>query len=246
MWVLDGFSLFWSDRRAAADAASDPQHLKLRAAYGWQAGFSQQDLRCWLSYRERVGKDIAAAVAWSGLTCLASSRGEDRCRQFLCESLRTDVPGDVRGSWHEWRHPWPRLLEQTCGVSADDWFQQWSEELATARQTLADRLAAVPRLKGELAFEPLSPLTRKVTYRIQSDPPPASGRFRLLHADLEAFDSEVPESKVEWEDLNYEQARSGELPQTYVRGSRVYWTFAVASEALGCDVVSGWRRQEIR
>jgi len=118
-----------------------------------------------------------------GIDLAGKFEGEDRCRQFLCQSLRTDVPGDVRGSWHEWRHPWPRLLEQTCGVSADDWFRQWSAELAASRRTLAERLAAVPRLQGNLAFEPLSPLTRKVTYRFQSAPPPASGRFRLLYAD---------------------------------------------------------------
>jgi len=51
---------------------------------------------------------------------------------------------------------------------------------------------------------------------------------------------------VQWEDLEYRQAQSGELPLTHVRGSRIYWTFAVGCEALGCDVISGWRRQEIR
>jgi hypothetical protein len=118
--------------------------------------------------------------------------------------------------------------------------------LEDVRQLLADDLARVPRLDGQLRFEPLSPTTRQANYRLTSAPPPESERFRLLHGELEGLDTEVPPTEVGWEDLVYPDDRNGELPGTFARGARLYWTFAVQSERLGCEVISGWQRQEVR
>ena len=86
MWVLDGFAIYWNCRDIDSEHI-DYATLDLRAAYGKERGFSADDAANWLTYRERVGEDIAAAVAWSGLMSLQESQGETSCRAFLQRSV---------------------------------------------------------------------------------------------------------------------------------------------------------------
>ncbi len=246
MWVLDGFPLWWAQQRTAAESQTDSQQLVMRAVYGSAAGFSKEDLQSWLRYRERVGADIAAAVAWSGLTVLERNCGEDSCRRFLRAVLRTDVPADARVLWHEWRHPLPQELEQASGEPFDEFLDEWMEDLAETRHSLADELARVPRLQGDLEFEPLSSKTRQVNYRVVAEPELDADRIRLLYTEIYVCDFEIPPEEVECESLSRDDGHSGDLPDTFTRGARLYWTFSATSDQLGCEVISGWRRQEIR
>ena len=49
-----------------------------------------RDLDRWLTFRERVGEDIAAGVAWSLLRVLAREQGEAGCQRLLRSAL-TDI-----------------------------------------------------------------------------------------------------------------------------------------------------------
>jgi len=95
-WVLDGFGLFWISREHQTEPLERDRALALRALYGADAGFAARDLNGWLSYNERVGRDIAAGVAWSGLKTLARRQGPQRCRKFLQAVLGARQPQDVR------------------------------------------------------------------------------------------------------------------------------------------------------
>lgn len=245
MWVLDGFSLYWTCRSAEAQL-SDYATLELRAAYGAERGFTTDDAENWLTYRERVGEDIAAAVAWSGLISLQETKGEAACQAFLRAILDCEVPSDVRAVWHEWQQPLPQVIAREANMPYEEFLAIWSDDLQARKRSRSTDLARVPTLNGSVTFDALSPSTRIVKFNVTCEPPPPQGRFTLLHAELPPFDDEVPESELHREELEYERERSGELPGSFARGTRFYATFAVRVEQLDCEIISGWSRREMR
>ena len=243
-WLLDGFGLYWVCRDEEVRYVDNSQ-LELRACYGTQQGFSEVDLRHWLSYRERVGADIAAAVAWSGLMALDRHAGELRCRALLRTVLDCDAPADVRSVVRELRWPLPVVFEEVVGRPYSQFVQQWSAELAAVRRSRSDELARIPRVNGSLAFVAVSAVSRTVSYQFTCEPPPSSDRFVLIHMELPPFDDEVAVQELRREELGYSRDKRGELPGTFGRGGRLYATFAIWDEKLGCEVITGWRRREI-
>ena len=222
----------------------DYARLELRAAYGSKLGFSADNAANWLTYRERVGADIASAVAWNGLISLRRMKGETACRAFLQAMLDCGVPGDVRGVWHEWQNPLSELIVRETELPYEKFVALWSGDLRTLELARGNDLALVPKMAGTVSFKSISATTRVVHFEFTSDPPPS--RFTLLHAELAPFDEEVPASAIHREELQYDNERRSDLPGTYARGTRFYATFAVRVEQLGCEIISGWTRKEMR
>ena len=244
LWLLDGFPVYWTCREGAS-VARDRKQLELRAAYGARHGFSSIDAAEWLRYRERVGEDIAAAVAWRGLETIRGSQGEERFREFLRAAMDCGVSADLRGTLHGWVHPVPRLLEGHGGIAYSDFVEQWStdlDELAALRRSELDR---IPRISGEVTFDAISDYSRVARFHFKSQPAPASGRFAVLYAELPAFAVSVEASEIRREDALFPEHAVGELPETFGRGTRLYSTFAARVDLLGCDIISGWTRSEM-
>ena len=246
MWVLDGFGWFWLGRERAADPLANDRSLALRAAYGTEAGFAPGDLRRWLSFRERVGGDVAAGVAWSGLRTIARRQGPERCQRFLRAVLAGELPQDARAWLRERANPLERLLREEAGWSSAEFFAAWQADLAEARRALADDLARVPRLRGEVEFVPLSADSRRVRYRVTIDPAPGGDfSYSFVYHFLPPLDEEVKPSDLRREHQRYALTREAELPENVSRGARLFSAFALKVPALGCEVVSGWTRREI-
>ncbi|HEX4998632.1 MAG TPA: hypothetical protein VFY29_10415 [Terriglobia bacterium] len=256
-WVLDGLGPFWINGHRAAPATDgllSDRRLALRALYGTGAGtetrqtsLAAADLRNWRSFRERFGEGVAAGVAWSGLDVLSRHQGPERTRQFLQAVLASPAPKDVRALAFEWQNGVDVQLERIAGVPASRFLTMWREELDAARSALQADLARLPRLDGALLFAPLSPETRTAQYRVAFEPAPAADapRVTLLHADLSGFSASVAPQELQREDIDVIHASSGELDGTWSRGARVYWTFSAEVTDLGCDVISGWKSQDI-
>jgi len=86
-----------------------------------------------------------------------------------------------------------------------------------------------------------------VHFRLTVEPPPGQDvRYSFLYDSLEAFDEEVDPNSIRREQNTFGQRPEADLPETYSRGMRLYWTLALQVPALGCQVVSGWNRQEIQ
>jgi len=247
MWVLDGFVLYAATRERAGAPLAQDKALALRALYGVEAGFALEDLRRWHSFRERVGGEIAAGVAWSGLKTLARRTSPDRAQQFIRSVLAAEVPKDLRALLHERATPMGRMLQSEVGLTPEQFWLLWQEELAAARRTLATELAQLPRLSGQIEFRNLSPDSRQAQYRVLIEPPPPAGtRYSLLYAELPVFDEEVAPQLLRREQSPYPGKTQRELPDSLTRGTRLYWSFELDVPALGCAVVSGWKREEIR
>ena len=103
----------------------------------------------------------------------------------------------------------------------------------------------IPKLDGKVRFEAMSASTRIVNYEFTCDPPPER-RVTLIYVELPPFDYELSPRQLHREELQYESQRNGELPGSYSRGTRFGSTFAVWVEQLGCEIISGWSRQEMR
>jgi hypothetical protein len=247
MWVLDGFGLFWVRRDQAGSELLDDRMLALRALYGTADGFGDRERTEWLRFRERVGDDVAAAVAWSGLTTLSRQQGSERCQAFLRSMLGRAVDNDVRAWFTDRRYGLEDQLELTAGVRWPEFLKAWQAELDAARGQLPE-LARLPRLTAQVTFEPLSPDTRVVKYRVTIEPPPPQddSRVALLYASLGVFDEPVDPRDWEREEFDFSVEQEGELPGTRARGDRFISTLSLEVHELGCAVISGWSRQEIR
>lgn len=255
-WVIDGFGPFWASggphlpKSAPPPAAFDAQR-RLRAAFGATQLATHDDLRAWLRFRERVEDDAAEAVGSIGLDVLVREQGPERCQRFLRAVFRP-VPGDVRATLYDLRHPAPRLLEREAGIDAKAFCERWLSELARLRAELSADLARLPELDGRFVAVLLSPSTRQVTYELALRRGPETGRVTVCYATLPPFDDEVPFTEIRREDVPFERGPDGvahvrgELPETFPRGTRLYATFAIRDEAFGGEIVSGWSRQELR
>ena len=244
LWALDGFSVYWACR-AEASTSCDREQMELRAAYGARQGFSAADAAQWLRYRERVGDEIAAAVAWRGLVALKDRQGDERFHAFLQAAMDCSISADVWGMVHDWIHPVPKLVERCGGLAYSDFIGQWTEDLAGLERTHRDQLDEIPQISGEVEIESISEHSRVVRFRFTSRPPPESGRFALLYAELPAFAASVEPTEIGREDGLYPDQCEGELPETFGRGTRLHSTFATWVDSLGCNIVSGWTRLEM-
>jgi hypothetical protein len=244
-WVLDGFALFWSSRRHSQAPFESDKALALRALYGTENGFASQNLQRWLTFNERVGDDIAASVAWSGLKSLARHQGEERCRRFIQSVVAARCPKDIRVVFMA--EPLDGLLRKHAGEGFREFFEQWQNDLAAVRPVLAEDLAKLPRLSGQVDSLPLSANSRKVRFHACIEPLPATdARYSFLYHRLPAFDDEISPKSIERIKNSYAQRPMDELPETFSPGTRLYSTFSLEVPALGCTIISGWRREELQ
>lgn len=243
-FVLDGFGRYWVHRHENPSEA-DSGRLELRAAVAADRGFDPRNVENWLLYREAFGEPIAEALAWSGLVALQQSRGADAMRAVLQDTLRTDLPGDIRATLYEWRRPWSSVLQDRAGISHDEFVGAWSAHLSQLRTRRRKELDAVPRTRGMISYPTASSTTRLVTYEFECQPRPSSGRFAVLHCELPPFDAEVSPTQIQRDEFSYDTQRKGELVVTLQHGARFYWTFAIEVPELDCEVITGWSREEV-
>ena len=245
-WLLDGIGLYWARRSAAGQPLSSTPDLTLRALYGTPDGVSKQTVDRWLRFREHVGEDVASAVAWSGLATLARQVGPERVQRLLRATLGARPDKDVRAVWSAWRSPFARTFERETGVGYDAFLTRWRADLEAERSLQAQRLARVPRLEGALRVAPLSGGTRRLSYASRISPPTADGTpVHFRYAQLPLFDTELAPDTIRSEDRFAPLPDDTELPGTWARGARLAWTVALRSEELGCEVISGWQRQQV-
>jgi hypothetical protein len=93
---------------------------------------------------------------------------------------------------------------------------------------------------------PLSATSRKVRFHAIVNPAPVSDvHYSFLYEQLTGFDEELSAKSFQREQNSYVQSPEAELPGTYSRGQRLCWTMALDVPALGCQVVSGYNREQI-
>ena len=240
-WLLDGFSTDWSLRHASEETL---RLHRLRAAYGFPTGPTEEMLRDWLTTRERHGDCLSSALAWTGIQVLREKLEPAALRRFLHEALaRTPSSGLRALALHE--SPRAELL-RTTGLRLEDVLAAWRARLAEDARELDGTLRTIPRLTASIDLARVSATGREVRYQVGLEPAPARPlRVAFLTRKLDPFDREL-----EWKDLTideraYPDLRTGVLPRTFSRGERLAWMVNAQVDALNCRVSSGLRRVEV-
>lgn len=113
-WVQDGFSFYWAQRQGYSHNNADTSKRDARVAYAMSLGFDKNDYHKWLTYRERVGDDIAEAMAWNGLETIRSIKGDEATRKFISRVLDPDVAADIRASIHAFTNSVGQVQARNC------------------------------------------------------------------------------------------------------------------------------------
>ncbi|CAM2066793.1 ABC transporter permease [Sulfidibacter corallicola] len=244
-WLIDGFTQWWLLRDE-----TEPDHLArvhLRAAYASHAFRGEETLARWISFREQLGTDMARAVAWVGVQELLDHSDPGALQAVFREKLGRPPERDFRAFFHELANPIGEVIFEHTDVDYGDLVARWSERLARSRTERAEALATIPRLEAELNARTLSEKTRRLAIRLRSpDDLSPETRVQLRYLRLPRYEWLIPPRDVRVEELPAPTALEWvDLPETYSVRTRFAWTVSLYVEALGCPIISGWRRMEV-
>lgn len=249
-WVLDGFALSWTRQKDSPGSFESSPDLLLRALYGVEihGPITEENLKQCYRLRDRLGREVFAGIAWSGLKTLEMVSGPGECRAFLRSVLAEETPKDLRTTLHDLSDPVTRRLERNAGMPVEEFLDAWNDALAARRAEQSATLAMLSRIEGQVSFEELS--SDSFLAKFQLEEGAATGnleRAYLVYGTLEPFQTHVPEvlRRRLRIDLSDPEKLHGALPEDYPRGTRLFYTFSAFDETLGCRLISGWRRREV-
>jgi hypothetical protein len=238
-WLLDGFTLHFSDYFRAAPPPVEPDQTLLRAILATElVPFDAVLLRDYERTAERLGDDVTDALAASGWRILEARVGRERMLALARAALSRRGTGDVRDYLHERRHPPERLFEEATGLSWPEFLQIWTAELTRlrGRPAAVAMLAPLPRGQftvradvGALAVE------ARLAALLSADTTCTLRHRRLPPHDLPFSPESLEEMKFIWP--RGESTLTRTLPNEYGRGERAF-------VALDCDLpeLGSWAR----
>jgi hypothetical protein len=245
-WVLEGFSEYWPRKHSFGAQWSDSATVDLRAAYGASLGCVENDIDDWYRFRDRVGEPIARGLACSGLVFAERKYGTEKLRTFLQEAMRTDQPGDARADIDQLRRPIAEVWKQTIGSDYREFLRDWIDELDALTKRYGDKLDAIPRLTSQAVFVPRSTSTYELAITPRCLPAAEDGNITVRFEEISVFDAWESNRLTESRTELYEPEKTITLADTFAVGGRIRWTTSVFVPQLDCDVISGWRHQEVK
>ena len=89
-----------------------------------------------------------------------------------------------------------------------------------------------------------------VTYQLvitpRCEPAAEDTNITVRFEELSVYDAWESDRLTESQIELYEPEKTITLTDTFAAGGRLRWTTSVFVPQLGCDVISGWRRQEVK
>lgn len=241
-WLLDGFTLWWLQQRLEGDW--QPLFEK-RAAYAYELGVHQDDIGGWIHFRERLGTDLARAVAYQGIQAVLAKSSEPQVEALFKKRLGFYPERDVRAFIREQRHPFPQFFEAETGLAYETFQTLWFEQLQENHRRHAVAIGGVPKLDAAMEVVTLSEKTRRLRFVLQQ-PQALDGRLRFYYLRLPRYEWLIDANERQVMEVPLNQAYEGvDLGGTFSRHTRFAWTAAYYSEELQCELLSGWRRTEV-
>ncbi|MCB1061302.1 MAG: ABC-2 transporter permease [Verrucomicrobiae bacterium] len=250
-WVIDGFTLYWPHRGDPEAPLDKDHHLLLRALYGTDilGGLKNpDDLLQWFAHQRVVGHEITSGIGWSMLRVLEQQAGPEAAQSFMRSVLAEQAPKNALTSLRELKHPASQRFRDHTGLELSAFLDTWNAELDVWRKKLADEVAEIPRLSGDLVFEGEAGATSQARYRFE---PPAAEfaetyqRPVLLFGDTAPFSVWLPEEIMKRQPLSKTELSEGWLVDTWGSGTGVAWTFAADSPQMYCRIISGWNHAHV-
>ncbi len=241
-WVVDGFTLWWVEQRLEGEWA--PLFAN-RAAYAVNLGVTQADVDGWIQFRERMGVDLARAVAYEGIQALIQRTSITQAEDLFRQRLGLYPERDVRAFIRDKRFPFATVFQDKTGIDYASFRTLWFQRLNQTHQDRLATLAALPRLDAELEVVEISKTTRRLRLALKQ-PSSLDGRLRFYYLQLPQYEWLIDPNERKILEVPAGRATDGvDVGGTIPRHTRFAWTAAYYSEALQCDLLSGWRRLEI-
>ncbi|MES2316865.1 MAG: ABC transporter permease subunit [Pseudomonadota bacterium] len=224
-WLLDGL-VQWM---AARDLPQQQEKLALRAAYAARLLKERHvgidgALHQWLAAREQLGNCLGNALAWRMVSALEQQVGAAKF-QALARALAVRPPADARATLFE-----PGIAQMLAQAGAPDMatLARQFDKVIYADQT---RLAQFALPAAAFKALPMEGSTFEVQYMVGKagvDGAP----FSVRYAELDPWDGELPIAAL----ARVDATRSGVLPASYARGTRLFTAVERREELLGCTV----------
>ncbi|MBI4821128.1 MAG: hypothetical protein HY791_33015 [Deltaproteobacteria bacterium] len=237
-WVVDGLAQVWIDRNQGLGCLTDTRKERMlrRAVYA-RSKLGVVRLSEWLQVREALGSDLADALAGSVLWSLCSHAGRESSERFVKAMLAMDEPRDFRALWTGRGRTAEALLPINSGMSLERLLELWRSDLDEASLRIGEELSRIPKLEGGFEVHRDSAQSSRVLYRFRVHPP--SERFALfstVYASVSVFGSEIEPDDLLRDDHELGAAIEGELPRSFVPGSRVFAAIQRYVPELQCEV----------
>ncbi len=242
VWVLEGFSKYWGNRREQND-----QLLELQAAYGIDEKLSQQTFNNWFSNERRVGSDISGSVAWSGINLLKKRYPEDQIRNFLQIILGKSHPRDIRGVFSSKSSNVKRTFNKAFKSDYSDFINDWFAYAKDLSASNKKKLDKIPGIDANLDIINVSENSRSVWLNITN-----SGyktipkiQFYCFYNKLSGIQNYSYTPNMKYLEDYIEEDKRYEFPVYYSPGERLDFFVLLYSEKLGCYISSPAKIKEI-
>ena len=245
-WVLEGFSQYWPRREKFNSDWDSKCKSDLRAAYAASLGLNTNDLAEWYRLRDRLGQPILRSLGCSGLVIAEHKYGREKVDLFLREILGGNQPKDFRSDMSLWLNPISSVWRNIFGEDYEAFKKHWIEQLDDLSSKWDSELSQVPKVEMLVSLSAKSDESFEANAKPRIEPSPRDGEVEILFEELEAFDTWEHDRTATSQIEEYRDGMTVSMSQFFSRGSRVRWTAKVRSEALGCDVISGWERRDIQ
>lgn len=245
-WVLEGFSQYWPRRNEFDSDWKLECKPDLRAAYAAKLGVTANDLDEWYRLRDRFGQPILRSLGCSGLIIAEQRYGREKVDLFLREILGGSQPKDFRSDVALWLNPTSRVWRNVFQEDYETFKKHWIEQLEDLSSRWASELSQIPKVKMTVSLSAKSDESFEATAKPLIEPPPKDGEVELLYEELDAFDAWEHDRTATSQIEEYREGTTVSMSRFFNRGSRARWTAKVRSDALGCDVISGWERRDIQ
>ena len=245
-WLLDGFAQWLAAREL-------PQHretLALRAALAARLLQQRQvgvgsALGQWLGVREQLGTCLADALAWRMVSSLEQQIGAQRFQALSRAVLGTRPPADIRASLQG-----PSLAQMLAQAGAPDaaaLASRFDAVLRAEQLRLASTLNRIALPPAAFKALPMGGSTYEVHYLVgkagaDADANADGAPFAVRYARLDPWSAELlPESLA-----RVDATRSGVLPASFARGTRLFTAVELREPLPGCSVRLAAQRWEVR
>ena len=239
-WLLDGFAQ-WMAARALPQ---QEQALALRAAFAARALQRRRigtgtALRQWLSVREQLGTCLSDALAWRMVSSMAGQMGAQRFQSLARAVLAARPPADARASLFE-----PGVATLLARAGAPDiaaLARQFDSTLNGEQMRLAASLDRIALPAVAFKAQPMEGSTYEVHYLV-GKPNDQARPFSVRYVELGPWDAALPPESL----VRVDSERSGVLPASFARGTRLFTAVELREPLLGCSVRLAARRWEVK
>ena len=241
-WLLDGAAQW-----LVAQGTPRQDTLALRAAFAARLLQARQIepstvLSQWLSMREQLGPCLSDALAWRMVASMAQTIGTGRFQSLSRSVLAQRPPGDARVSLAD--PGFAALLAQAGAPDQSSLARQFGQLFHAEQGRLAGPLGAMPIPQASFSANKMEGKSFEVHYQLgQASTAAGEGApFSIRYLALAPWQGEIPDEML----ARLDTTRSGVLPASFLRGTRVFTAVEQYQPLLGCSVRLAARRWEVQ